>query len=152
MNAVTKFRPQARSAARSRALQGLYQWDISGDAPEVIIAQFFEWEEMNSPEHGHNVDQEYFRELLSAVPLHVAELDALFGGFLDRRCEQLDIVERCILRLGTYELHFRPEVPWRVVVNEAVDLAKKFGADQSYKFINGILDKVARQLHENSTG
>lgn len=136
-----KFNPKARTLARQRAVQALYQWELSAAPAEEIVAQFVEatWENMGE------VDQAFFRQLVMEVIQRQAELDPLFTSFLDRALGQLDPVERCILRQGVYELRFCPEVPWKVAVNEAVELAKLFGADQSHKFINGILDKVARK-------
>ncbi|NLO81250.1 MAG: transcription antitermination factor NusB [Xanthomonadaceae bacterium] len=129
-----------RTRARRRALQALYQWQIAGQDLADIEAQFEQEMDMSA------VDMELFRELLHEVPARVDELDARFGPFLDRPQDQLDPIEKAILRMGTYELQERLDVPCRVVINEAVELAKQFGAEQSYRYINGVLDKVARGL------
>jgi N utilization substance protein B len=131
---------QARAKARRLALQALYQWDLSGTDLKLIEQQFRESEEFPG------VDDEYFQELLHQVP---ARLDAVEAGLAD--CMQLtwaelDPVERAVLRLASYELQSRPDIPYRVVINEAVNLAKKFGAEQAHKFVNGVLDQAARQL------
>jgi len=138
-----KLNQQARSQARERALQGLYQWEITGNAPLEIIRQFLDayWENIEG------VDRDYFCQLMAEVPQHSVQIDALFAPYLDRDISQLDPIERCILRLSTYELQFCQNVPWKAVLNEGVNLAKIYGADQSHKFINGILDKVAHQLY-----
>ena len=94
------------------------------------------------------VDEAYFEELLHQVPRHVAELDALFGELLDRPIAEVDPVERAVLRLGTYELQHRLDIPYRVVINEGVELAKIFGAEDGHKYVNSILDGVARKLRE----
>jgi N utilization substance protein B len=128
-----------KSLARSSATQALYQWQVTGDEVTDIVKQFRE-------EQDKNVDQHYFRELVLGVHAKQKELDDLIVPFLDRDILRVDLVERAILRLGTYELAFKPEVPFKVVINEAVELAKSFGADQSHKYINGVLDKLAAKL------
>lgn len=127
-----------RSRARRRALQALYQWQLAGQDLSSIEAQFAE--EMDMKE----VDLEFFREFLYGVPKATDELDAQFRPYLDRDVAQLDPVELAILRMGAFELGTRIDVPVRVVINEAVELAKQFGAEQSHRYINGVLDKVAR--------
>lgn len=127
-----------RTRARRRALQALYQWQLAGQDLRDIEAQFQQEMDMSA------VDMELFRELLHRVPARADTLDAAFGPLLDRPAEQLDPIERAILRMGTYELEERIDVPYRVVINEAVELAKQFGAEQSHRYINGVLDKVAR--------
>lgn len=129
-----------RTRARRRALQALYQWQMAGQDLADIEAQFQQEMDMSA------ADMELFHELLHEVPAQLDELDARFVPLLDRPQEQLDPVERAILRMGTYELQARLDVPCRVVINEAVELAKQFGADQSHRYINGVLDKVARGL------
>lgn len=91
-------------------------------------------------------DVAYFSELVRCIPAHVAELDACLAPFLDRAVAELDPVELAVLRIGVCELTYHPEVPFRVVINEAVELAKVFGAEQSHRYINGVMDKVARNL------
>lgn len=129
-----------RKRARRAAVQAVYQWQVTGQNIGDIVAQFEE-------EHaGSATDMDYFVELLRQVAGRVDELDALFAPYLDRSVAGLDLVERAILRLATYELAHRPDIPYRVVINEAVELTKTFGAEESHKYVNGILDKVAQQV------
>lgn len=128
----------ARTWARRAALQALYQWQLTGEEPYFIEKQFLSERPMGK------ADLIYFRDLLSNIPKHVVALDAALRGLLDRPIEQLDPVERAILRIGAYELKSRPDVPWRTVITEAVKLAKVFGAEQSHRYVNGVLDKLAR--------
>jgi N utilization substance protein B len=131
---------RARSLARQRALQALYQWQMTGQDLADIDKQFMEEQDMQK------VEKKYFHELLHRIPMCLGELDALSGEVLDRGIEQVDPVERAILRIGIYELKHRIDIPYRVVINEAVELAKIFGAEQGHKYINGILDKVAQKV------
>ncbi|MDX1251978.1 MAG: transcription antitermination factor NusB [Gammaproteobacteria bacterium] len=131
---------RARSLARRSAVQAIYQWQVAGQDVNQIEAQFVTEQDMKK------VDVAYFSELLHEVPAHLAELDDQFASFLDRPIPELDPVERAILRIGAYELKCRPDIPYRVIINEAVELAKTFGAEQSHKYVNSILDKVARKL------
>ncbi|HFD79355.1 MAG TPA: transcription antitermination factor NusB, partial [Gammaproteobacteria bacterium] len=91
-------------------------------------------------------DGDYFRELLHQVPARLDEVEQAFAGYLDRPLAEIDPVERALLRMATYELMTRIDVPYRVIINESVNLAKKFGAEQAYRYINGVLDKAAREL------
>lgn len=127
-----------RSRARRRALQALYQWQLTAQESAEIEGQFLEERNMAS------VDLEYFSELLHEIPARTASLDALIEPILDRPLAIVDPVEKAILRMGIYELTHRLDVPYRVVVNEAVDLAKLFGAEESHRYINGVLDRVGR--------
>jgi len=129
-----------RTRARRYALQALYQWDLSGANLSDIETQFREDEDFA------NVDADYFHELLHEIPARLERVDAHYREFLDRPVKELDPVERALLRMASYELENHLEVPFRVVINEAVNLTKKFGAEQAYKYVNGVLDKVARQL------
>ena len=92
------------------------------------------------------VDGEYFHEILHTVPARIDEIDAYYEPHLDRAVDRLDPVERALLRMATYELEKRLDIPYRVVINESVNLAKKYGAEQAHRYINGVLDKVAQQL------
>ncbi len=128
-----------RGRGRRRAVQALYQWQIAGQDLIDIEAQFrdqMEWD---------GEDWEFFVALLHEVPKATDRLDELLAPRLDRAVAALDPVERAILRIGTYELIERLDVPYRVVINEAVELAKQFGAEQSHKYVNGVLDKIARE-------
>ena len=129
-----------RRKARHYALQALYQWHMAGASPSVIEAEFCTDYDFDV------VDLEYFQALVHGVPPEAEALDALYAGLLDRELRELDPIERSLLRMGTFELRERIDVPYRVVINEAVALAKKFGAADSYKYINGVLDKLAQQL------
>lgn len=131
---------RARSLARQRAMQALYQWQMTGQNPVDIERQFMEEQDMKK------VDTKYFQELLCSIPQQLEELDGYSSKVLDRGIEQVDPIERAILRIGVYELKNRIDIPYRVVINEAVELAKTFGAEQGHRYINGILDKVAQQL------
>lgn len=134
--------PSARRKARRFALQGLYEWQLSGNPSHEIEARYRVENAM------HKVDLDYFHELLHKIPTVVAELDALFTPHLDRAFEALDPVELATLRIGTYELKHRLDVPYRVVINEGIELAKTFGASESHKYINGVLDRLAADLRQ----
>ena len=129
-----------RHNARRAAVQALYQWDITQQAAEDIETQFSQIHDMQ------NVDRKYLREIMSEVPRHEEELETAISPFIGRSFTSLDPVERAILRLGTYELTHRPDVPTKVVLNEMIELAKIFGSEHSYKFINGVMDKLATEL------
>ncbi|HET9835362.1 MAG TPA: transcription antitermination factor NusB [Rhodanobacteraceae bacterium] len=129
----------ARSRARRRALQAIYAWQMSGSPAPSVIEQFRHEQDMQV------ADLEYFEDLVRGVDTHRAELDAALAPFLDRDIEQVDPIERATLRLGAYELKHRPDVPYRVVLNEAVELAKRFGAEHGHTYVNGVLDKLARE-------
>ena len=131
--------PAARSRARRRALQAIYAWQLSGSEVRTIIEQFRHEQDMEV------ADLEYFEELVRGVAKQCAELDAGLAPFLDRGMEQVDPIERAILRLAAYELRHRPDVPYRVVLNEAIELSKRFGADHGHTYVNGVLDKLARE-------
>jgi len=129
-----------RHLARQAAVQALYQWDLTEQAPETILEHFIQ-------EHDTSeIDEEYFQLLVREVPLYHRELEAHIIPKLDRDLDDVDPVERAILRIGAYELEYRADVPRKVVINESVELAKTFGAELSYRFINGVLDKVATEL------
>lgn len=134
------MKPNPRSRARRLAMQGLYEWQMSGNTMERIIAQYVVDQQMR------NVDEAYFRELSNGVVEHAAELDQSITAHISRSYDEIDPVEKAVLRLGAYELRFKPEIPYRVVINEAVELAKTFGAEASHKFINGVMDKLAAEL------
>jgi len=121
-------------------MQALYQWQLAGAAVSDIEAQFL------ANQDFAKADREYFHDLLHGVPAQVKELDELLTPFLDRRVEELSQIEKAILRLGAFELKERLDVPYRVVINEGIELAKVFGADDSFKYVNGVLDKLARKL------
>ena len=130
----------ARRKARHYAVQALYQWAISGGSIAAIETQFQEDFDF------HGVDLEYFRAVLYGVPATVGELEERMIPYLDIPLERLGPVERAVLRIATWELRERPDVPWRVVIDEAIALTRKFGATDAHRFVNGVLDKVAREL------
>ena len=129
-----------RSQSRQLAVQAVYQWQMASQDVREIEGQFLEEQDLNSFEIP------YFQELLTGVPTNLRELDDLLKPALDRAIESVDPVERAILCLGVYELRYKLEVPYRVVINEAVELAKVFGAEQGHKYVNGVLDKVAKKV------
>lgn len=130
----------ARRKARHYAVQALYQWAIAGTRPADIEQQFREDFDFSG------ADDEYFRALVHGVPAVAGELDACLSPFLDIPLEKLGPVELAVLRIGSWELRERLDVPWRVVIDEAVALAKRFGATDSHRFVNAVLDRVAREL------
>jgi N utilization substance protein B len=137
---IRKPQPGKRSWARRCAAQALYEWQITGQDPARIAAQFLADEDLRK------ADPDYFRELVQQVPARAAEIDTALEPFLDRPLAQVDPVERAILRIGGYELTQRPDIAYRIVINEAVELAKVFGAEQGHRFVNGVLDKLARAV------
>ncbi|MEA3639004.1 MAG: transcription antitermination factor NusB [Lamprobacter sp.] len=161
-----------RSEARRYAVLALYQWQVSGQSPAEIASHFFDdpsWMEAiaegmaearaeaqaaaSSGQAGkasqqalkpRPYDHQLFSNLLREIPEQADEIDDALRGNLDRSLQSLDPVERSILRIGTYELLFSVELPVRVVINEAVELAKAFGAEQGHRYVNAVLDRVAR--------
>jgi transcription antitermination protein NusB len=133
-----------RSRARRAAMQGIYQWQMTAQAPEDIAAQFRE------DKSWRRIDEALFSAHLFGVAGNVTTLDAHLLPILDRPIAQLDAVERAILRMGAFELTQRPDIPWRVVINEYVELAQEFGAEQSHRYVNGILDKLARRTRDEA--
>jgi N utilization substance protein B len=131
---------QQRSQARRHAVQAIYQWQMTGQDVAEIVNQFLD------EQQPADFDVTYFQDLLRGVPAHLEELDELLKPALDRAIESVDPVERAVLRLGAYELCHKSEIPYRVVINEAVELAKVFGAEQGHKYVNGVLDRVAKQV------
>lgn len=129
--------PAARSRSRRRALQALYAWQMSGQAMAQVIEQFRHEQDMQI------ADLAYFEDLLRGVDANLARLDTELRQFVDRELAEIDPIERSVLRLAAYELLFRPDVPWRVVLNEAVETTKRFGADQGHTYVNGVLDRAA---------
>ena len=130
---------KARTNARRYAVQALYQWQVAGQDLGDIERQFRAEYDMSK------VDVACFTELLHGVPTQLNLIDIQLGQFVDRPVEAIDPVERAILRVGVYELLNRPDVPFKVILNEGVNLAKRFGASKSHKYVNGILDKIAHQ-------
>jgi N utilization substance protein B len=144
-NDAQRFASGAKSLARKFAMQALYRWQIN-DAPWQDLVK-----EFSTEEGMDRADGEYFRALVQGVHGARETLDAELATWMDRSPKLLDPIEHALLLIGTYELKSRPEVPFRVVINEGVSLAKKFGATDGHKFVNAVLDRAARQLrpHEH---
>ena len=136
---------KARGKARRLAMQATYQWQMTADDIDDIEQQFLEENDMK------NVDQAYFSELLLGVQKELSSIDAVLEKHMPRKISEVDPVERAILRIATYEFINRIDVPYRVVLNEAVILTKKFCAEKSHTFVNAVLDKVARDIRTHET-
>ena len=131
-----------RHRARELALQGIYQWRITGGDGAAIEKQIYAEKNLG------RYDKELFSRLLRGTLVHHSDIEALVAPHLDRSLSELSPVEFAVLLLGTFELSMHPEVPYRVVINEAVELAKTFGGTDGHKYVNGVLDKLAAQLRE----
>ena len=129
--------PAARSRARRRALQAVYAWQLSDSPIEKVISQFETEQDMDV------ADLEYFEALVRGVAKNTVELDAVLTRYIDRTMDQVDPIERAVLRIAGYELRFRPDVPYRVVINEAIETTKRFGAEHGHTYVNGVLDRAA---------
>ena len=130
----------SRRRSREFAVQGLYQWQLAGTDPQLIAQQLGEAEGFSK------IDIDYFNTLLNGAVAHAAEMELLITPLLDRSYKSLSPVERGILLLAGFEFRACPEVPYRVVINEAIELAKSFGGTDGHKYVNGVLDKMAMQL------
>lgn len=131
---------KGRKKARRLAMQSLYSWHISKN-------ELYDIETHTLLEHADAVfDQEYYKQLLYEVPKHLSDISEALKPYLSRPLHELDPVELAVLRIAAFELLYRPEIPYKVVINEALELVKTFGATESHKFVNGVLDKVARLL------
>ena len=129
--------PKQRS--RARVVQALYQWLVSGDDLAEIERQFLNQKE-------GKISKAFFSNLFINIPKNISLLDEIIKPSLDRSIDELGPIERAVLYLGVYELNFQPEVPYKVVINEAVELTKLYGAESAYKLINSSLDKIAKDL------
>jgi transcription antitermination protein NusB len=138
----------SRHKARRSAIQALYQWQLTQQSPGDIESHFL------ADDSLRDIDLDYFKHLVREIPAHLPELDGHLAPHVDRGIAEIDPVERAILRLGAFELEHHPEIPYRVVLNEAVELAKTFGAEKGHKYVNAVLDRVALNLRaqEVSTG
>ncbi len=132
--------PAQRHKARHFAMQAIYQWQLTDLSPTEIEKQFLE----DQPMKG--TDRDYFHDLVSGVINNVHDIDIVYAPYLSRPLDDLDQVDKAVLRLGTFELMYRQEVPYRVVINEAIILAKEFAEQDSHKFVNGVLDKVVKSF------
>jgi transcription antitermination protein NusB len=130
---------QAKTNARKAAVQALYQWQMTGQSLSDIESQFVEEDRLK------DAQKNYFYELFQGVSTHLEVIDQTLAEFVDRPVDTIDPVERAILRLGVYEMLHRLDMPFRVILNESINLAKYFGADGSHKYVNGILDKIAQK-------
>ena len=131
-----------RTRARRYAVQALYEWQVSGNAPKEIEQQFL-------IEHQtRKFDRPYFKELLIGISEQVKELDDEISPLSERPFKEVDLVEKAILRLGCFELKNRIDIPYRVVINEAIELTKTFGAEEAHRFVNGTMDKLADNLRK----
>jgi N utilization substance protein B len=128
--------------ARRCAVQALYQWIVAKTPPAEIVCEFLKDRELVK------VDIDYFSDLTHSIPIKFTELLGDIEPAIDRKWARIDTVEQAVLLIGAYELRFCPHVPWRVVLNEAVDLCKMFGAEDGHKYINGVLDKVAQETRK----
>ncbi len=131
--------PIARHNARRYVLQAMYQWQLAGTPVNEIEADFLLYH------INKKFDLDYFKELLHGVPKHQHEIDREMRPFLDRSLLEIDPIELAVLRLAIYELLKRPDVPYRVIINEALELTKKFGSIEGHKFVNSILDRIAKK-------
>lgn len=132
--------PVLRSRARQRALQAIYAWQLAPGPIDSVLEQF------EVQRDAKAADQGYFEALVRGVARDFETLDALIAPELDRELDRVDPIERAILRIATWELKHRPDVPWRVILNEAIESAKRFGAEYGHTYVNGVLDGVARRV------
>ncbi|HET6564214.1 MAG TPA: transcription antitermination factor NusB [Xanthomonadales bacterium] len=140
----TGFEPVQK--ARRRALQALYQWQLTGQDAGVILLQFRQTQDFKG------VDLEYFEQLVRGVVNQREELDEKLQPFLDRSILVVDNIEKNVLRLGAWELLNEPQLQFRIIIDEAIDLAHRFGAEQGHAFVNGVLDKAARAWRPAEVG
>ena len=140
---INKKNIRERIKARQNTVQALYQWLITNKDLEQVLSEFEDDEYKLA-----KTDVNYFKTLLKGTITCHKELDARIINLLDRPIDELDTIERAILHIGCYELEYHNDIPWKSIVNESVELAKLFGAEDSYKYINGILDKVAKELRK----
>jgi len=127
----------ARGRARRLAIQSLYEWQVSQNSTDEIIATALQHQA------GKNIDVSFYKELVTGTTKKSNEIDTQLTPFISRPLEEIDVVELAVLRLAAFELLHKAEIPYRVIINEAIECSKMFGAEQSHKFINGILDKFA---------
>ena len=129
--------PVLRARARRRALQAIYAWQLAGGDARQVVAQF-------AHEQAREIaDLAYFEDLVRGTIDRVAQLDDALAAYLDREVAQVDPIERAALRIAAYELLHRPDVPYRVVINEAIDSTKRFGSEHGHTYVNGVLDHAA---------
>lgn len=134
------MKPAARRKARGLAVQAIYSWQISQNHVSDIEQQFLLDNDVNK------IDVEFFKEAIRGVAAHYKELDTALMPYTERPYEEVDQIEKAIMRLSAFELKFRLDVPYKVAINEGIELAKKFGADDSHRFVNGVLDRACKDL------
>ena len=134
-----------RKHARDKALQALYQWQMSGEDLDWIRDFYLNEQGVSSG------DESYFLELLYKIPSSVNELDQRYKKYMSQFEDHVDPIETNILRIATYEFQHHLEIPYKVVINEAINLAKTYGAEDSHKFINGVLDPLSREMRKLET-
>jgi N utilization substance protein B len=144
MSDPSRFEPRRR--ARRRALQAIYQWQLTGQDADDILQQFHAVQDMKG------VDEAHFEKLLRGVSSERENLDGELQPFLDRPVEQVDLMEQIVLRIGTFEMLHCPELPFRVVLDECIDLAHRFGSEQGHAYINAVLDRAAREWRSGESG
>ncbi len=137
MSKTDRFGPRKR--ARRRALQAIYQWQITHQDASEILRQFREMQDLSQ------VDEVYFERLMRCVIEQNERLNDALEPFLDRPLDQVDVMERVVLMIGAWELLDCPELPYRVVLDESVDLARRFGSEQGHSYVNAVLDQAARK-------
>lgn len=151
-----RVKPAARRNARQFALQAIYSWQVTKENLATIEQQFLSGDKYDEEEHHANepslkapdTDVAYFQDLLSGVVLSTNDLDSKLRPYLSRPMQDLDMMELALLRMAMYEMTRRDDVPYKVVINEAIELAKVFAAEDSHKFINGVLDKAAPHVRK----
>jgi N utilization substance protein B len=132
--------PVLRTRARRRALQAVYAWQLSGATARDIVTQF-------AHEQAREIaDLAYFEDLVHGVDTHRDALDTALAPFLDRTIDEVDPIERAALRIAAYEFMHRQDVPYRVVINEALESVKRFGSEHGHTYVNGVLDHAAAAL------
>ena len=142
MNSENKSKPNKRHQSRAYAMQALFQWHFSEESIDILLQEFI----VNHLREEKNIDLDYFRLLVYGTLKNCDEIDKKVIPFLDRPIAQLNPVELSVLRLATFELIYHPDVPHAVVMNEAINLAKEFGSQDGYKFVNGVLNTMVREL------
>jgi transcription antitermination protein NusB len=136
----------ARHQARRLLIQALYQWQISGDDPGDVLLQFLDERDTGS------ADREYFRDVMRGITGDAERVDSAIAPLLERTLAMVDPVERAVVRLAAYELLERLEIPARVVIDEAVELAREFGSEQGHRFVNGLIDRLAHRVRIHEFG
>ena len=134
------MKPAARRKARGLAVQAIYSWQLSQNHVSDIEQQMLLDNDVSK------IDVDYFQEIVRGVAAHYKELDVALSPYTERPFEEIDHIEKAIIRLSAYELKYRVDVPYKVAINEGIELAKKFGADDSHRFVNGVLDKAVKDL------